>query len=254
MPTQPKKIPPTQHPQQNGTLASVKSLVAGLNAADTPSSVEVVIAPTYLHLASVAATLRPDWAVAAQDATPNGPGAFTGAIPAELAADAGATWTILGHSERRALFGDTDAVVKSKVAKALSIGLKVIACVGETLDEREAGNADAVVATQLAAIAAGVPSETDWANVVIAYEPVWAIGTGKVATPDVAQAMHASIRAWVETNVSAPVADALRIQYGGSVSPANAAALAACPDVDGFLVGGASLKADAFGEIVRAGA
>ena len=168
-------------------------------------------------------------------------------------ADAGAKWTILGHSERRALYGDTDDVVKAKLAKSLSLGLRVIACVGETLDQREGGDADSVVATQLAAIAAGVPTEADWANIVIAYEPVWAIGTGKVATPDVAQAMHATIRAWIETHVSSTVADALRIQYGGSVSPANAEALAACPDVDGFLVGGASLKGDQFAEIARAG-
>jgi triosephosphate isomerase len=192
--------------------------------------------------------------VASQDAYDGGAGAFTGAVPAELAADAGATWTLVGHSERRALFGDADAVVTAKVTKALAVGLSVIACVGETLAQREGGDAVAVVSAQLAAIAAGVPRPADWGRLVVAYEPVWAIGTGKVATPDVAQEMHAAIRAWVAAPVSADVADALRLQYGGSVSPANAADLAACPDVDGFLVGGASLKADACGEIVRAGA
>lgn len=255
-PHQKAPTPPfSPHPLQNGTLASVKSLVAGLNALDPlPPSVQVVVAPTALHLASVASTLRPDWGVAAQDAYDGGAGAFTGAVPAELALDAGATWTLVGHSERRALFGDADAVVTAKVTKALAVGLSVIACVGETLAQREAGDAEAVVSTQLAAIAAGVAAPADWGRLVVAYEPVWAIGTGKVATPAVAQEMHAAIRAWVASNVSADVADALRLQYGGSVSPANAADLAACPDVDGFLVGGASLKADAFGEIVKAGA
>jgi triosephosphate isomerase len=160
-------------------------------------------------------------------------------------------WVILGHSERRALFGEDNETVGAKVRAALDAGLHVIACVGERLDQREAGDAESVVAAQLAAIAAPL-AEADWARVVIAYEPVWAIGTGVVATPDQAQAMHASIRGWLGGKVSAGVAAATRIQYGGSVTAANAVTLAACPDVDGFLVGGASLKPE-FVDIVRAG-
>lgn len=212
---------------------------------------DVVIAPTLLHLSSVASTLRPDWAAAAQNAWHKGCGAFTGEVPVQALADAGIPWVILGHSERRALFGEGNEVVGAKVRAALDAGLNVIACVGERLDQREAGEAESVVAAQLAAIAAPL-EEADWAKVVIAYEPVWAIGTGVVATPDQAQAMHAAIRGWLGEKVSSEVAEATRVQYGGSVTAANAATLAACPDVDGFLVGGASLKPE-FVDIVRAG-
>ena len=216
----------------------------------SPSS-DVVIAPTLLHLTSVASSLRPDWHAAAQNGWHKGCGAFTGEVPFQALVDAAIPWVILGHSERRALFGEGDEVVGAKVRSALDLGLSVIACVGERLDQREAGNAESVVAAQLAAIAAPL-KEADWAKVVIAYEPVWAIGTGVVATPDQAQAMHAAIRAWLKENVSEAVSAATRIQYGGSVTAANAATLAACPDVDGFLVGGASLKPE-FADIVRAG-
>ena len=216
-----------------------------------PSPPEVVIAPTLLHLSAVASALRPDWAVAAQNGWHKGPGAFTGEVPLQALADAGVPWVILGHSERRALFGEDNETVGAKVRAALDAGLAVIACVGERLDQREAGAAEEVVAAQLAAIAAPL-AEADWARVVIAYEPVWAIGTGVVATPDQAQAMHAAIRAWLGEHVSPAVGDGTRIQYGGSVTAANAATLAACADVDGFLVGGASLKPE-FADIVRAG-
>jgi triosephosphate isomerase (TIM) len=172
-------------------------------------------------------------------------------VPFQTLADAGVPWVILGHSERRALCGEDNEVVGSKVRAALDAGLRVIACVGERLDQREAGDAEAVVSAQLAAIAAPL-SASDWDRVVIAYEPVWAIGTGVVATPDQAQAMHAAIRAWLARSVSPAVGDCTRIQYGGSVTASNAGALAACPDVDGFLVGGASLKPE-FADIVRAG-
>jgi len=241
-------------PPQNGTLASVADLVAGLNEADAPAAVEVVAAPTFLHLASVAATLRPDWATAAQDAHPGGPGAFTGQVPAEAVADAGAAWVIVGHSERRARFGDSDALVAAKARKCLDLGLSVILCVGESLAQREAGDAAGVVCGQLKAAVDGAPlAEKDWPSIVLAYEPVWAIGTGKVATPVEAQEMHAAVRGWLAAHVSRAAADATRVMYGGSVTPASAGELAACADVDGFLVGGASLQADAFAAIVRAG-
>ncbi len=216
-----------------------------------PIRTEVVIAPTLLHLTSVAAALRPDWAAAAQNGWHKGCGAFTGEVPFQALADAGVPWVLAGHSERRALCGEDNETVGAKVRAALDAGLAVIACVGERLDQREAGQAEAVVAAQLAAIA-GPLKEADWGRVVIAYEPVWAIGTGVVATPDQAQAMHASIRAWLGAKVGGAVAGATRIQYGGSVTASNAATLAACPDVDGFLVGGASLKPE-FVDIVRAG-
>lgn len=175
-------------------------------------------------------------------------GAFTGEIaPAQLK-DVGADWVILGHSERRQIFGETDELVAEKTAFALSEGLKVIACIGETLQEREAGQTEAVVFRQMKALAAQIK---DWTNVVVAYEPVWAIGTGKTATPAQAQEVHAALRKWLVENVSAAVSASLRIQYGGSVTAANCRELASQGDIDGFLVGGASLKPE-FVEIVNA--
>lgn len=153
--------------------------------------------------------------------------------------DIGIEWVILGHSERREIFRETDDEIGLKVAHALKAGLKVMACIGEKLEEREANKTTEVVVRQLAAIAKHV---SDWTNVVIAYEPVWAIGTGKVATPDQAQEVHKDIRAWLKEKVSAEVAEATRIMYGGSVNGGNAATLAKEEDIDGFLVGGASLK------------
>lgn len=162
--------------------------------------------------------------------------------------EVGADWVIIGHSERRAIFGESDQLVAEKVAFALAEGLKVIACIGETLAEREAGQTEAVVFRQTKAIADAVK---DWSNVVVAYEPVWAIGTGKTASPAQAQEVHAALRKWFTENVSPEVSDAVRIQYGGSVTAANARELASQPDIDGFLVGGASLKPE-FVQIVNA--
>lgn len=162
--------------------------------------------------------------------------------------DVGADWVILGHSERRQIFGETDELVAEKTAFALAEGLKVIACIGETLSEREAGQTEAVVFRQMKALSAQVK---DWTNVVVAYEPVWAIGTGKTATPAQAQEVHAALRKWLVDNVSAAVSASLRIQYGGSVTAANCRELASQGDIDGFLVGGASLKPE-FVQIVNA--
>ncbi|KAH7281808.1 hypothetical protein KP509_36G063900 [Ceratopteris richardii] len=156
-------------------------------------------------------------------------------------------WVILGHSERRSLLKESNEFVSDKVAYALSQGLKVIACIGESLAQREAGETMTVVSEQTRAIADKI---TDWTNVVLAYEPVWAIGTGKVATPAQAQEVHASLRTWLASNVSSGVAESVRIIYGGSVNGANCRELAAQPDVDGFLVGGASLKPE-FVDIIR---
>jgi len=158
---------------------------------------------------------------------------------------------ILGHSERRTLFGETDASVNAKTKSALAAGLTPIVCVGETLAEREAGRTEAVVTAQVNGSLTGIPA-ADLEKIVVAYEPVWAIGTGKVATPEQAQEVHALIRRLLAALASPAVAEKVRIQYGGSVKPDNAAVLAAQPDIDGALVGGASLKADDFLGIARA--
>lgn len=175
-------------------------------------------------------------------------GAFTGEVSPAMLKDVGADWVIIGHSERRQIFGESDELIAEKTAFALAEGLKVIACIGETLQEREAQQTEAVVFRQMKAIAAQVK---DWTNVVVAYEPVWAIGTGKTATPQQAQEVHAALRKWLVDNVSADVSASLRIQYGGSVTAANCRELASQADIDGFLVGGASLKPE-FVEIVNA--
>merc|ERR1719215_988997 len=176
-----------------------------------------------------------------QNVSATGFGAFTGEMAAEQLEDCGIGWTLIGHSERRKLYGETDADTAKKIEKCQDKGIKVIFCIGESLEEREAGKTDEVNKRQLSAV---LPAIKDWDSVVIAYEPVWAIGTGKVATPEQAQDAHAAIRAFLKDAVSAEVAEKMRIQYGGSVKPENCAELIAKPDIDGFLVGGASTKPD----------
>lgn len=202
---------------------------------------EVVIAPPALYLLDVVRQTKPPVQVAAQNSYVVASGAFTGEISPHQLVDAGIPWVILGHSERRSLFGDSDALVADKVKAALAAGLKVIACIGETLQEREANITNDVCHRQLAAIV-NVLDEKDWKNVVVAYEPVWAIGTGKVATVQQAQDVHKDTRAWLAKQVSPAVAQATRIIYGGSVNAKNSAELGGSADIDGFLVGGASLK------------
>lgn len=158
-----------------------------------------------------------------------------------VAADFGLTWTLTGHSERRAYYGETDEIVANKTKRALDLGLNVIFCIGETLEQREADQTLDVLKRQTQALAS-IISEKDWDRVVIAYEPVWAIGTGVVATPAQAQEAHKNLRHWISGNVSFDVAQTVRIIYGGSVNGKNSAELIALHDVDGFLVGGASLK------------
>ncbi|KAL9238775.1 hypothetical protein vseg_013153 [Gypsophila vaccaria] len=233
----------------NGTYEEVKKLVTTLNTAEVPSEdvVEVVVSPPFVFLTLVKNLLRPDFHVAAQNCWVRKGGAFTGEISADMLVNLGINWVILGHSERRALLNETNEFVADKVAYALSQGLQVIACVGETLEQREAGTTMEVVAAQTKAIADLV---SNWDNIVVAYEPVWAIGTGKVASPAQAQEVHLGLRKWLKDNVSAEVADSTRIIYGGSVNGGNCKELAAQPDVDGFLVGGASLKPE-FIEIIK---
>ncbi|CAL5322503.1 unnamed protein product [Camellia sinensis] len=234
----------------NGTSEEVKKIVSVLNAGEVPSQdvVEVVVSPPYVFLPLVKDLLRPDFHIAAQNCWVKKGGAFTGEVSAEMLVNMGIPWVILGHSERRALLNESNEFVADKVAYALSQGLKVIACIGETLEQRESGCTMDVVAAQTKAISEKV---SNWANVVLAYEPVWAIGTGKVASPAQAQEVHAELRKWLQANTSPEVAATTRIIYGGSVSGANCKELAAKPDVDGFLVGGASLKPE-FIEIIKA--
>jgi triosephosphate isomerase len=214
--------------------------------------VEIVVAPAFTALHAVAEAARnSNVIVAAQDVHWEREGAFTGEVSAAMIRDTGAQWVIVGHSERRTLFGETDGIVNAKTKAALAAGLTPIVCVGETLEEREANRTQAVVTTQINDSLAGL-TPADVAKIVIAYEPVWAIGTGKVASPQQAQEVHALIRGLLASLASPAIADSVRIQYGGSVKPDNAAELAAQPDIDGALVGGASLKADDFLGIARA--
>ena len=223
--------------------------MAELNATKPMENVEVVVAPPFPYLELVGESLDKRYGVAGQNCWVSGPGAYTGEVAAEQLADLGLGWVILGHSERRALCGESNDVVGKKVAKALSCGLKVILCVGETLAQREANITLNVITDQLAAVR---PHVQDWSRIVIAYEPVWAIGTGRVATPAQAQEVHSGIRSWLTAAVSPVVSKHMRIQYGGSVAPKTCIELAQMEDIDGFLVGGASLTAASFLEICNA--
>ncbi|KIJ58000.1 hypothetical protein HYDPIDRAFT_120110 [Hydnomerulius pinastri MD-312] len=232
------------------SLEQKRSLVKVLNDAEIDSATEVVIAPPSLYLLPLKESLRKEIQVAAQNCYCKVSGAFTGEIsPAQLA-DAGVPYVILGHSERRTLFHEKSELVALKTKAALEGHLKVILCVGETLEEREAGKTAEVVKSQLRAVVSEL-KESDWSNIVIAYEPVWAIGTGKVATSAQAQEAHADIRAFLKEAVSPAVSESTRIIYGGSVTAANCKELSTRPDVDGFLVGGASLKPE-FVDIINA--
>lgn len=237
----------------NGIAASealARGVVAAVAGAD--AGVEVAIAPVFTALASVAKILSGTRvALAAQDVFWEDKGAYTGEVSAELLVDVGCTYVIIGHSERRQYFGETDAGVKKKREALLARGLRPIVCVGETLAERESGRAVEVVLGQIDAAFAGADA-TSLARCAVAYEPVWAIGTGKVARPEDAQEMHAAIRERLGAAIGAQAVASLRILYGGSVKAENAPELMAEPDIDGALVGGASLDAKGFAAIVRA--
>jgi len=211
-------------------------------------AVDVVVAPPALHLSYAISIIRKDIGVSAQNCYKAASGAFTGEISPEMIKDVGAEWVILGHSERRNVLGESSELVAEKVGKALEAGLSIILCCGEKLDERKDGKTLEVVISQLKPCLGKIKS---WNKVVIAYEPVWAIGTGQVATPLQAQETQADIRKWLHGEVGAHVADAVRILYGGSVKGANSEELAAQPDIDGFLVGGASLDGPDFLKIIN---
>jgi triosephosphate isomerase len=232
------------------TLAEARDLAREILQGVGPETrAEVVLAPPYTALSAVAGELAGSAVkLAAQDTFWEEKGAFTGAVAPGMLVDVGCAYVIVGHSERRQHFGDTDEAVNRKVKAALAAGLRPILCVGETLAEREAGRTFTVVETQVRHGLAGFPiSERE--RLVIAYEPVWAIGTGKTATPQQAQEVHRLIRDLLPEVVGTA---AIRILYGGSVTPDNAAILMAEPDLDGALVGGASLKAASFLGIINA--
>ncbi|HKU43176.1 MAG TPA: triose-phosphate isomerase [Polyangiales bacterium] len=234
------------------TLAESAQLAEQVLAGAKAVSAELAVAPGFLALARVGQVLAgSSIGLAAQNAYWEAQGAFTGEVSPQQLKDAGCRYVILGHSERRQLFGETDSGVNKKTRAVLAAGLAPIVCVGETLAEREAGRAAAVVVGQVRAALAEIKAESA-APIVIAYEPVWAIGTGKNAQPSDAQDMHAQIRKAVAELLGSAVADRLRILYGGSVKPDNAKALLGQPDVDGALVGGASLVADSFLAIAAA--
>lgn len=233
-------------------LQEAEALVRQLKATCDVDGVDVVVCPPFTALSTVAPLLTGcRIELGAQDMFWESQGAFTGEVSAPLLSDVGCRYVIVGHSERRTHFGETDTSVHRKLTAALAHRLTPIACIGETLAEREAGKTFEVLTRQLSG--AFIECESwDCAQVILAYEPVWAIGTGKNATPDQAQEAHAYIRRWVAKRCSEAVGASLRIQYGGSVTAANAGSLLQQPDVDGALVGGASLNAQAFSAIVKA--
>lgn len=233
--------------KMNGSVKSMKDIVRNLNEAKLDPEVEVVVSPPALFLLLVREQLRKEIEVAAQNVFDRPNGAFTGEISSELLREAGINWAIVGHSERRVILQEDDSFVASKVKAALDGGLSVILCCGESLEQREAGKTIEVVTEQLRKVAERVQ---DWSRVVIAYEPIWAIGTGKVATTEQAQEAHAAIRQWLCTEMSSTASEKTRILYGGSVTDKNCGDLARQPDIDGFLVGGASLK-PAFIDIIN---
>ncbi len=234
-------------------LHAVRDLGLRLQPADVAGA-DVSVHPPFTDLRTVQSVIEPDGipiALGAQNCAVEDSGAFTGEVSPSMLAKLHVEYVIVGHSERRTLFGETDETVAAKVRSVLRNGMTPVCCVGETLDEREIGLTEDRLAGQVEAAVASLPEDTV-ADLVIAYEPIWAIGTGQAATPEDAQAACAWIRQVVAKQVGEGAADQVRIQYGGSVNPENAASLLDCPDIDGALVGGASLDAKAFVEIVRA--
>jgi glyceraldehyde 3-phosphate dehydrogenase len=232
----------------NGSVSQVNSLISMLNQSTISTDTEVVVCPSQLYVQGVSDKLRKDISVGAQDCWVQGNGAFTGETSADMLKDMGISWVIIGHSERRGK-GESDAEVAKKAKYALDKGVKVIACCGEPLEARQNGTTNDFVFPQIKAYA-DVFTKEDWKNVVIAYEPIWAIGTGLTATPEQAQDTHAAIRQYLGQIAGADVAEQTRILYGGSATGATAPGLSAKPDIDGFLVGGASLKPE-FADIVN---
>ena len=214
---------------------------------------DIVIAPPFVSIPAAAGLLADSVVgLSAQNVSDQDEGAFTGEVSTGMLNEVGAQYVILGHSERRSIYGEGDALINAKVKKALAANIRPIFCIGETLEEREGGKLEEVLRTQVSGGLADL-SEEDMANVVVAYEPVWAIGTGVTATPEQAQEAHAFVRSLLQEQFNESVAQATRIQYGGSVKPGNSAELMAQPDIDGALVGGASLEAESFRDLIANG-
>ena len=232
---------------------AAQALAAGVVAAvGEDPAVDVALCPPHVYLTGVAdAVAGTPVELGAQNLYAADDGAFTGEVNAGMLTDVGCRYVILGHSERRTLLAETDALVNQKLQAALAGNLIPIVCVGETLDQREAGQTQQVVETQIRGSLAGL-DEVRAAGIVLAYEPVWAIGTGKTATPEQAEEVHAAIRKLLGELFTSDVAAQIRVQYGGSVKPGNAKELMSQPNIDGALVGGASLKADDFASIIAA--
>jgi triosephosphate isomerase len=235
----------------NLTRATARELTEAVIGGGPFEPVEVVLCPPFVYLQDVASAAKGAVGVGAQNVYFESKGAYTGEVSLEMLEDCGATHVIIGHSERRQLLGETDADVNRKLQAILKTRLQPIVCVGETLDEREAGSTSTVVRRQAEGAFSGIEA-SDVSCVILAYEPVWAIGTGKTATPEQAQEVHLDLRNWLGKRYNSQLAESVRILYGGSVKGSNAGELMAQDDIDGALVGGASLKADEFLQIIAA--
>jgi triosephosphate isomerase len=237
--------------KMNGSLAANKALVDAIKAGLTERAVDVAVCVPAPYLAQVASLVAGSAVkLGAQDVSAHATGAYTGEVAATMLQEFACTYVTVGHSERRAYHGETDQVVAAKAVAALAAGIVPIVCVGETLEEREAGQTDAVVGRQLDAVLAVIDAAAV-GSIVVAYEPVWAIGTGKTATPAMAQEVHAALRGKLAVK-NKEAAAGVRILYGGSMKPDNAKDLLAQPDIDGGLIGGAALKATDFLAIIEA--
>jgi len=237
--------------KMNGSLAANQALLKGILSGLHGPACDIAVCVPAPYLAQCQALLATSPVeLGAQDVSPHEAGAYTGEVSAAMLKDFGVRYCLVGHSERRQYHGETDAVVAAKAQRALAHGITPVVCVGETLAEREAGRTEDVVKRQLAAVIHQVGHCIS--EIVVAYEPVWAIGTGKTATPEQAQAVHAVLRAQIKA--ATPQAERVKLLYGGSMNPANAAALLQQPDIDGGLIGGASLKAADFLNIITAAA
>lgn len=241
----------------NGDRQLLNGIIDSMNKLDVPNT-DVVVAPPTIFLDYMHSRITSKVNVSAQNCYKYEKGAYTGEVSPGMIHDIGLRWVILGHSERRNVFGEDDALISQKIKHALKCGLNVIACIGEKLEDRETGRAEKVVYEQMKYLKDAVSEEgqdeegcvENWNKVVVAYEPVWAIGTGKTATPQQAQDMHSKLRTWLKDNVSLSVSTNTRIIYGGSVNGINSKILCVQDDIDGFLVGGASLKPE-FLDIIK---
>jgi len=238
--------------KMNASKETVNTLVMGILSGMSEVDAKVIVCAPSPYMSQVEALItHSQLNLGAQDLNVNASGAFTGEVSADMIKDFGAQYVVIGHSERRSMYGETDQIVADKVRVALENDLTPLFCIGETLEEREAGNMESVVTRQIQAVIdlSGIDS---FKNIIIAYEPVWAIGTGVTATPQQAQDAHAFIRSMLAQN-NADIAQTTPILYGGSMNPGNAVELISCEDIDGGLIGGASLKAEDFLQICKAG-